>query len=122
MENRTRQEVSIRLRAGWSVFGEYRDIFLNRHLPVSLQGKAFNQCDFPTVTYGCQAWSLTKQLVPKKIKKLETSQRAMERKMLNVKLKDRTRDTIVRQRTRITNIVHQCEMEMGWTHRQTERQ
>ena len=36
------------------------------------------------MTYGCQTWSLTKALV----KKLETSQRAMERRMLNVKLKD----------------------------------
>ena len=38
-------------------------------------------------------------------KKLETSQRAMERRMLNVKLKDRFRNTIIRQRTRVTDIV-----------------
>ena len=29
----------------------------------------------------------------------------MERKMLNVKLKDRIRNTIIRQRTRVTDIV-----------------
>ena len=48
------------------------------------------------MTYGCQTWSLTTALV----KKLETSQRSMERKMLNVKLKDRIRNIINRQRTR----------------------
>ena len=53
------------------------------------------------MTYGCQTWSLTKASV----KKLETSQRAMERRMLNVKLKDRIRNTTIRQRTRVTDIV-----------------
>ena len=55
----------------------------------------------PAMAYGCQTWSATKALV----KKLETSQRAMERKLLNVKLKDRIRITIIRQRTRVTDIV-----------------
>ena len=84
MENGTEQEVSIRIKAGWSVFGMYREIFLDRHLPVSLKRMVFNQCVLPAMTYGCQTWSLTKALV----KKLETSQRAMERRMLNVKLKE----------------------------------
>ena len=53
------------------------------------------------MTYGCQTWSLTKALV----KKLETSQRTMERKILNVKLKDRISNTIIMQRTRVTDIV-----------------
>ena len=83
MENRTMQQVSIRIKAGWSVFGKYRKIFLDRHLPLSLKRKVFNQCVLPAMTYGRQTWSLAKALV----KKLETSQRTMERKMLNVKLK-----------------------------------
>ena len=94
MENSTKQEVSIRIKAGWSVFGKYREIFLDRHLPMSLKRKVFNQCVLPAMTYGSQTWSLTKALV----KKLETSQRAMERRMLNVKLKDRIRNTTIRQK------------------------
>ena len=71
------------------------------------------------MTYGCQTWSLTKALV----KKLETSQQAMERRMLNVKLKDRIRNTTIRQRTsdRHSPMRNQYEMEMGWTHRPNER-
>ena len=61
------------------------------------------------MTYGCQTWSLTKALV----KKLETSQRAIEREMLNVKLKGRIRNTIIRQRTRVTDIV-QYETNTKW--------
>ena len=65
MENRTKQEVSIRIKAGWSVFGKYREIFLGRHLPMSLKRNVFNQCVLPAITYGCQTWSLTKALVKK---------------------------------------------------------
>ena len=39
MENRTKQEVSIRIKAGWSVFGKHREIFLDKHLPMSLKKK-----------------------------------------------------------------------------------
>ena len=99
MENRTRQEVSIRIKAGWNVLGMYREIFLDRHLPMSLTRKVFNQRVLPAMACGCQTWSLTKAFA----KKLETSQRPMERKMLNVKLKDRIRNA--RQRTRVTDIV-----------------
>ena len=76
----------IRTEAGWSAFGKYGEISLDRHLPMSLDRKVFNQYVLLAVTYGCQTWSLTKALV----KKLETSQRAVERKMLNAKLKDKS--------------------------------
>ena len=96
MENRAKQEVSIKIKAGWSVSGKYREIFQDKHLPMSLKRKVFNQCVLPAMTYGCQTWSLAKALV----KKRETSQRAMERRMLNATLKDRIRNTNIRQRTR----------------------
>ena len=69
------------------------------------------------------------------VKKLETSQRAMEMRMLNVKLKDRIRHTTIRQRTRVTDIVqsvanakwkwagHIARMKYNrWTVRSTEWQ
>ena len=70
MENRTKQEVSIRIKEGWGVFGKYREIFLDRHLPMSPKRTVFNLCVLPVMTYGYQTWSFTKALV----KKLETSQ------------------------------------------------
>ena len=75
---------------------------IDRHLHTSLKRKVFNQCVLPAMTYGCQTWSLKKALV----KKLETSLRAMERRMLHVKLKkDGICKTTIRQRTRVTDIV-----------------
>ena len=61
----------------------------------------FNQFLLPAVTYGFQTGSLTNALV----KKLETSQPAMETKLLNVKLEDRILNTITGQRTRVTDKV-----------------
>ena len=69
MENRTKQEVSIRIKAGWSAFGKYRELFLDRHLPMGLKRKVFNQRTLPAVTYGCQTWSLTKAFLKKLTKK-----------------------------------------------------
>ena len=65
MENSTKQEVSIKIKAGWSVFGKHREIFLDRHLPMNLKRKVFNQCVLPAN----DIW------MPN-----------MERRMLNVKL------------------------------------
>ena len=59
MEIRAKQEVSIRFKAEWSVFGKYRKIFLDRLLAMSLKRKVFNQCVFPAMMHGCQTWSLT---------------------------------------------------------------
>ena len=87
---------------------------------MSLKRHVFKQRVLPAMTYGCQTWSVTNALV----KKLETSQRIMERIMLNVKLKGRIRSTIIRQRTRVTDIVlyvTNTKMEMGCTHRPNER-
>ena len=117
IENGAKQEVSIRLKAGWSVFGKYRENFRDRHLLVSLKRKVLNQCVLPAMTYVCQTWSHTKTLV----KKLEISQRPMERKMLNVQLKDRIRNTIIRQRTGVTDSRICSTYEMGWTHCPNER-
>ena len=78
-----------------------RIFFLNRHLPINLEGKVFNYCVLPAMTYGCQTRSLTKAFV----KKLETSLRTTERQLLTVKLKDRICNTIIRLQTRVTDIV-----------------
>ena len=55
----------------------------------------------PTMAYGCQTWPLNKQLT----NKLRTAQRAMERKMLNLKLQDKIPCSEIRERTKIIDII-----------------
>ena len=76
-------------------------------------------------------WPLTKTL----LKKLETSQQATEKMMLNVNLKDKIRNTIIRQSTKVTDIAENVTNEIWkraghitrmndnrWTIRNTEWQ
>ena len=75
-EDRTANEVQLRIKAGWAVFGKYKEIFQHKEIPNCLKLKIFNQCSIPTMTYGCQTWSLTKDIVIN----IEICQRYMERK------------------------------------------
>ena len=67
----------------------------DRQLPISLKKQVRDQCVLPTMTFGCQTWSLSKQLT----NKLRTAQIAMGRKMLNVKLQEKIPRSEIRKRT-----------------------
>ena len=90
-----------RIRAGWSCFGKNKEILKDKQLPISLKKQVIDQCILPTMTYGCQTWSLNKQMT----NKLRTAQRAMERKMLDLKLKDKIPCAEIRKRTKIIDII-----------------
>ncbi|GFO00544.1 endonuclease-reverse transcriptase [Plakobranchus ocellatus] len=70
-------------------------------MPISLKRQVYDQCVLPTMTYGCQTWSLTKATT----QKLRVAQRAMERKILGIKLADRVKCSEIRKRTQIQDIV-----------------
>ena len=68
---------------------------------MCLKRKAFNQCIIPTLTYGCQTWTLTKELT----QKMEICQRKMERKMLGIKLIEKTPNTEIREKTGVYDVL-----------------
>ena len=84
-----------------AVLEKNKEILQDKQLPISLKKQVMDQCVLPTMTYGCQTWSLNKQTT----NKLRTAQRAMERKMLNLKLKDKMPCSEIRKRTKIINII-----------------
>ena len=53
---------------------------------MCLKRKVYNGCILPAMTYGCETWKLTKSSE----NKLRIAQRAMERAMLGVTLRDRS--------------------------------
>ena len=91
----------IPIRAAWSCFGKNKEILQDKQIPISLKKQVMDQCILPTMTYGCQTWSLNKQMT----NKLRTAQRAMERKMLDLKLKDKIPCAEIRKRTKIIDII-----------------
>ena len=105
LENHTREEVMIRIKAGWSCFGRYKNILCDQELPMSLRRKMYNQCVIPTMTYGSETWTTTKQLE----QKLRTTQRAMERRMLNITIKDRIKNEEIRRQTQVKDIIEKIK-------------
>ena len=101
LKDTTKEEIYARIRAGWSCFGKNKEILQDKQLPISLKKQVMDQCILPTMTYGCQTWSLNKQMT----NKLRTAQRAMERKMLDLKLKDKIPCAEIRKRTKIIDII-----------------
>ena len=96
LEDRTTKEVQLRINAGWAVFAKYKEIFQNEEIPICLKRNVFNQCIIPTMTYGDQTRSLTKDIV----KKLGAYQRKMEGKTKGQKQIDRIPNSTIRERTK----------------------
>ena len=101
LKDTTKEEIYARIRAAWSCFGKNKEILQDKQLPISLKKQVMDQCILPTMTYGCQTWSLNKQMT----NKLRTAQRAMERKILDLKLKDKIPCSEIRKRTKIIDII-----------------
>ena len=65
----------------------------------------------PVITYGTETWSLTMGL----LRRLRITQRAMERAMLGVSLRDRLRNEYIRKRTKVTDIALRiCKLKWQW--------
>jgi hypothetical protein len=90
------------------MFGKLRWVF-SSSIPQSLKTKVFNECVLPVMTYGAKTWTLTARLVHK----FKVAQRAMDRAMLGVSLRDRILNQVIRQRTKVTDITHHISM-LNW--------
>ena len=98
---------------------------------MCLKRQVFNQCIIPTLIYGCQTWTLTKELVYK----IEVCQRKMERKILGIRQIEKVPNKTIREKTGVDDILevltktrwqwagHVARMkDNGWTIRCTEWQ
>ena len=98
-------------KAGWCCFGRYKDILCDRKLPMTLRRRMYNQCVLPTMTYGAETWSTTQDLE----QKLITTQRAMERRMLGITIRDRVRNSEIRSKTGVKDIMERIgEAKWRW--------
>lgn len=77
-----------------------------------LKRKVFNTCVLPVIIYGCETWSLTKH----HREKLERCQRAMERSMTGIKKQDKVRSSIIREKTKVADILLRIDQQKWrWT-------
>ena len=80
-------------------------------MPISLKRKTFNAYIIPAMTYGCETWTLTKTIVHK----LQVAQRAMERKILGIKITAKIPNEEISVKTNILNIIkHITNTKWRW--------
>ena len=80
---------------------QHEQIILKSKMPICLKRKIYIQCVIPAMTYVCETWKLTKQTE----NLFRIAQKAMERTMLGMTLRDRKRSAWIREKTRIKDII-----------------
>lgn len=104
MEDMNIKEIERRVKLGWQAFGRLQFVFRTK-LPLCLKRKVFDQCVLPVLTYGCETWTTN----IKAIQKLQVAQRGMERRMLNISLRDRKKCSWIREQTKVCDVIRKIK-------------
>lgn len=109
LDNQT-AEVKRRIGLAWAAFGKLRLIFKSK-MNNSLKRKVFDTCVLPVLTYGAETLTLTKASE----NKLRVAQRAMERSMIGITLRDRMTNEWLRQQTKVTDVMERiASLKWSW--------
>ncbi|KAL0839312.1 hypothetical protein ABMA28_016056 [Loxostege sticticalis] len=93
-------EINRRVRLGWAAFAKL-DFAFRMNLTSSQKARIYNQCILPVLTYGAETWVTTKAI----LQKLIVTQRAMERRLVGVSLRDRMTNKWLRKESKVSDIV-----------------
>ena len=98
------KDIQLRIMAGWATYAKHRDIFKS-NLAICLMRQGYNSCVLPTMPYGAETWTLTKQAQ----NKLAAAQTKMERRKLNIT------NIWVRVRTKVIDIINTVrQIKWSW--------
>jgi Reverse transcriptase (RNA-dependent DNA polymerase) len=110
-DNRDR-EIRRRIQLSWAAFAKVSHILRDHATPINLKRKVYDACILPVSTYGLETVALTQISA----NKLRVMQRAMERSMLGVSLRDKIKNEDIRKKTGIKDIVERiAELKWQWT-------
>jgi hypothetical protein len=98
-ENQT-ADLFRRTGLAWAAFSNMKHILKNKKVPVCMKRKVFDACILPVFTDRAETTTLTKA----SINKLSVTQRAMERAMLGISLRDRVLNEDIRARTKVKDV------------------
>ena len=74
----------------------------SRKASMEIKRKIHDECILPVMTDGCETWALNNAMMDT----LAVAQRKMERIMLGITLRDRKRNTWIRQETGVSDIIN----------------
>lgn len=103
--NSTHKEINRRVSQAWKAFWSLSFILMDKSQKIRTKSEILNSCILPVLTYGSQTWTLTQR--QKTL--LQVTQRKMERKILNISIKDRIRNAEIRQTTQIKDVISTAE-------------
>jgi hypothetical protein len=89
------REVRRRIGLAWGKFWSLKFILTDKAISPKLRYEVLQTCVIPTLLYGCQTWSLTRR----QDKMIQICQWKMERKILEIKIKDKIQNTELRRRS-----------------------
>ena len=90
-----------RRQAAWIAFNKNRTVLTDANLPMEIRANLFNTTVLPAMLYASETWSTTKS----EEEKLAVTQRAMERRMCGVSVKDKISNKELRQRSGLRDVV-----------------
>lgn len=104
-KSRHRDELSRRVNIAWNKFWSLKEV-LKSNLPVRLKKQVLDSCILPSLSYASQTWIFNKFTR----NKIVTTQRAMERSTLKLKLKHKRTNRDIRNTTKVIDALHHCKM------------
>ncbi|KAJ4440667.1 hypothetical protein ANN_08814 [Periplaneta americana] len=99
------KEIKRRISMAWKKFWSLKFILTNKFQKLSLKIETLEKCVLPVLLYGCQTWSLTS----KQKHMLQTCQRSMERKILQLSLRNKVRNEELRNCTGMKDVLNTAE-------------
>lgn len=108
-EDQTTREIKRRIANGWKRYWSMKEVVKSIDISMSTKRRVFNTCVLPCITYGCETWSLSKHHRDM----LQHCQRAMERSMLGFRKADKKRNTFIRAKTKVTDILTKID-QLKW--------
>jgi len=100
-----REEVEMRIRSAWGAWSKISTLMRNPNVTLSLKRKTFEACITSSVLYGCETWNTRAS----DVERLSTTQRKMERRMLNLSLADRWPNTRIRALTGLVDWAEEAQ-------------
>lgn len=93
-------EIARRTKLAWCTVGRLNSVFKSK-MPLCMKRRVFDQCVLPVMTYACETWTLKTS----NIQRLQTTQRSIERYMMNLTIRDKKRCEWIRSQTKVRDVV-----------------
>lgn len=106
--NGTLKEVNRRISIAWKKYWSLKFVFKSA-MRTELKSRVFDSCILPCLLYGAQVWATSGKIQ----NRLKVTQRSMERSMLNITRKDRIKNELIREKTRVSDVV-EAALKIKW--------